>query len=302
MQRPNPGDVPVPPLSRLYLPKLDSPPATILEHLIRRFSQVSAETWHSRIVCGGVTSDDGDTLTPATPYRHGMTILYRKEVASEPEALEEAVILYQDSEILVVDKPHGMVVTPVGDHVERSLLIRLQRRTGLNTLVPAHRLDRETAGVVLLSVNPDTRGHYHSLFADGTIEREYQAVAHMAGVAEKTAWRVENRVEAGEPWYRQRIVDGPANAVTEIELVETGIGIGFFRIRPRSGKKHQIRVHMASIGFPIVGDRLYSDIPDINYCDDPHLALQLLAHRLAFPHPMNRGSRNFHSARQLVWR
>jgi tRNA pseudouridine32 synthase/23S rRNA pseudouridine746 synthase len=298
MQRLNDGKGPVVPPSRLYLPKLESPPATILEHLIGHFPQVSPETWRIRIERRAVTTDTRDFVTEDTPYVHGMTIFYRKEVVSEPDTPEEESILYMDDEILVADKPHGMVVTPVGDYVERSLLVRLQRRTGLNTLVPAHRLDRETAGVVLLSVNPETRPDYHALFADGTIEREYRAVAHLESRPEKRAWRVENRIEAGEPWYRGRIVDGTANAVTDIELIEAGRGVGLFRIRPQSGKKHQIRLHMASIGFPIVGDRLYPDMKDVSEEDSP---LQLLAHRLAFPDPLNGESRNFQSARELVW-
>ncbi len=289
------------PPSRLYLPKLESPPRTILEHLIGHFPQVSPETWRSRIARGAVTTDSGDFVTEDMPYRHGMTILYRKEVASEPEPPEEEAILYMDAEILVADKPHGMVVTPAGDQVERSLLVRLQRQTGLTTLVPTHRLDRETAGIVLLSVNPDTRARYHALFADGTIEREYRAVAHLAGVPEKREWHLENRIETGEPWYRVRLVDGPANAVTDIELIEAGDGTGLFRIRPKSGKKHQIRVHMAAIGFPIVGDRLYPDVREIKDSAAGDLPLQLLAHRLAFPDPLNGVFRHFQSARALVW-
>ena len=246
-----------------------------------------------------ITSDHGDRVTENTPYRHGMTIFYRKELASEPEPSEEETVLYMDDEILVADKPHGMVVTPAGDHVERSLLVRLQRRTGLNTLVPVHRLDRETAGLVLLSVNPDTRSQYHALFADRTIAREYSAVAHLDGVPAKRAWYVNNRIEAGEPWFRKRVVDGPPNAVTVIELIDAGKGVGLFRIRPKSGKKHQIRVHMASIGFPITGDRLYPEIRDGN---DSELPLQLLARGLEFSCPLSGDSRQFQSARELVWR
>jgi tRNA pseudouridine32 synthase/23S rRNA pseudouridine746 synthase len=299
MQRPNDSVFPYPSPSRLYLSKLESPPATVLEHLIGHFPQVSAETWRSRSARGAITSDHGDCITEYTPYRHGMTIFYRKEVASEPEPFQEEIILYQDGEILVADKPHGMVVTPAGDHVERSLLVRLQRRTGLNTLVPAHRLDCETAGLVLLSVNPDTRAQYHALFADGSIEREYRAVAYLDPLPEKREWQVRNRIEAGEPWFRKRVVDGPPNTLSLVELIEAGQGIGLFRIRPKSGKKHQIRVHMTSIGFPIVGDRLY---PEIREGNDIDLPLQLLAHQLEFSDPLNGESRNFQSVRALVWR
>ena len=298
MKDPNDRHREPPRLSRLYLPKLDDPPATILEHLIDHFPHVRADSWGDRVVRGLVRLEDGAVVTPDTPYRYGTTVYYRKEVDSEPGVGEEEAVLYRDDEILVADKPHGMVVTPAGDHVERSLLVRLQRRTGLTSLVPAHRLDRETAGVILFSLNAETRTHYHGLFAQGQVNREYLAVAHLVGPPEGNRWRVRNRLEAGEPWYRQKIVDGAANAVTGIELVETRKGLGFFRIRPESGKKHQIRVHMASIGCPIVGDRLY---PDIKNVEDENPSLQLLAHRLELVDPVNGEPRTFVSARELAW-
>ncbi len=285
-------------LSRLFLPKLADPPATILAHLIEHFPQVGADAWGDRVVRGLVTVDDGTVITADTPYRYGTTVRYGKEVDSEPPVTEEETVLYRDEEILVVDKPHGMVVTPAGDHVERSLLVRLQRRTGLASLVPAHRLDRDTVGVILFSLNSETRSHYHRLFAEGQINREYLAVAHLVGSPEGNRWRVRNRLEAGEPWFRQKIVDGEANAVTDIELVEEREGLGFFRIRPESGKKHQIRVHMASIGCPIVGDRLY---PEVRDTEDDEPRLQLLAHRLEFVDPVNESLRRFVSARELDW-
>ena len=146
------------PQSRLYLPKLESPPSTILEHLIAHFPNVFPRIWRERVASGLVTVDDGTTLRPDSPYRHGITILYRKEVHSEPNPLEAELVVYRDEEIIVADKPHGMLVTPAGEHVERSLLVRLQRSTGLDTLAPMHRLDRETAGVLLFAVNPASRG------------------------------------------------------------------------------------------------------------------------------------------------
>ena len=285
-------------LSRLYLPKLDDPPATILEHLIEHFPQVGADTWGDRVARGRVALDDGTVITPDTPYCHGTTVYYGREVDSEPGVSEEETVLYRDGEILVADKPHGMVVTPAGDHVERSLLVRLQRRTGLTSLVPLHRLDRETAGVILFSLVPQTRPRYHRLFANGEIEREYLALAGLEVRPEVNRWQVSNRLEAGDPWYRQKIVEGAANAFTDIELIDDRKGIGLFRIRPGSGKKHQIRIHMASIGFPIMGERLY---PEIRDAEDEEPPLQLLANRLEFVDPVNGEPRTFVSARELAW-
>ena len=282
--------------SRLYLPKLESPPATILEHLLAHFPQVHPRTWCARVSRGLVSLSDGTTLRRDSPYRHGLTVFYRKEVPSEPDPLEEPLVIYRDEEILVADKPHGMPVTPAGEHVERSLLVRLQRSTGLATLAAMHRLDRDTGGLLLLTIKPEARVHYHRLFADAIIEREYLAVAHIDDAPKQNHWRVENRMESGEPWYRQQIVQGPANAITEIELLDLRGGAGLFRLVPKNGRKHQLRVHMVSIGFPIVGDPFYPKIREKRDGDPP---LQLLASRLTFIDPLSGAPRRFTSVRQL---
>jgi tRNA pseudouridine32 synthase/23S rRNA pseudouridine746 synthase len=282
--------------SRLYLPKFDSAPHTIFEYLLVRFPQVNAAIWRERVLQGRITLSDGTTLEEQSPYRHGVTVFYRKEVRSEPVSLEEPLFVYRDDEILVVDKPHGMPVTPSGEHVERSLFVRLQRITGLPDLAPVHRLDRDTAGLLLFTIKADARAHYHRLFAEGRIEREYLAVAHVDAPLHGTHWRIENRMEPGEPWYRQRIVEGQVNAITEIELADLRSGRGRFRLFPKSGKKHQLRVHMASIGCPIVGDPFYPAITKKRDGDPP---LQLLARRLAFIDPLTGAARSFISARTL---
>lgn len=259
---------------------------------------MAAATWHDRVARGVVTTSDGDVLREDSPYRHGVTIFYRREVPSEPDLLESEVVVYRDDHILVADKPHGMPVTPAGEYLERSLLVRLQRSTGLTTIAPMHRLDRETAGIVLFTINAAVRGPYHQLFAERKVQREYLAAAHLVDVPNRKHWRVENRIEAGTPWYRQRIVEkGLANAITEIELLEVRGETGLFRLRPATGKKHQLRVHMTSIGFPIVGDPLYPRISEKLDEDPP---LQLLANRLAFIDPLSAAPRNFSSSRHLA--
>jgi tRNA pseudouridine32 synthase/23S rRNA pseudouridine746 synthase len=288
-------------LSRLHLPKLDPAPKTVLEYLISHFPHVQAQSWRERIANGKVTLDDGTTLTAESLYRHGVTVLYSREIEQEPAPTVEEAILLQDSEILVADKPHGMVVTPSGDHVERSLLSRLQSRTGLKQLAPVHRLDRETAGVVLFTIHTESRPHYHQLFSSGAIEREYLAVARVGNTELQKEWDIRTRLEEGDPWYRRRIAkhDGAeSNAITRIQLLETRNGFGLFRLLPETGKKHQLRVHMASQGFPIVGDLLYPEIREYDESDSP---LQLLAYRLSFIDPLNGEPRNFVSAQRLLW-
>ena len=183
--------------SRLYLPKFDSAPETIFQYLLARFPQIDAATWRERVARGSITLSDGTTLDEFSPYRHGMTVLYRKEVPSEPALLEDPAIVYRDDEILIADKPHGIPVTPSGQYVERSLFIRLQRMTGLPDLAPIHRLDMDTAGLVLFTIKTETRAPYHRLFAESQIEREYLAVAPVPAELKETRWHIENRIVAG---------------------------------------------------------------------------------------------------------
>jgi tRNA pseudouridine32 synthase/23S rRNA pseudouridine746 synthase len=258
---------------------------------------VNETIWRDRVSRGQITLSDGQVMEEHSPYVHGITVFYRREVLSEPEPVEEPQIIYRDEDILVADKPHGMPVTPSGEHVERSLLIRLQRMTGLPDLDPVHRLDRETAGVVLFSIKPAVRARYHRLFAEGQVEREYFAMARVGGRLNAVRWRLENRIERGEPWYRQRIVDGPVNAITEIELIDAQSEMGRFRLLPKTGKKHQLRVHMASIGCPILGDPFYPVVSEKHDGDPP---LQLLAKRLAFMDPLTGAACEFASFRTLL--
>ena len=284
--------------SRLRLPKLAFPPATIVDFLIGRFPNVPAVAWRDRIARALVTTDDGILVREDTPYRHGIMVLYQREVPGEPATMVAEEIIHRDDEILVADKPHGMPVTPAGDYVERSLLVRLRRSTGLEDLTPMHRLDRDTAGIVLFAIKRSSRPEYHRLFAEGAIERAYLAVARIAETTNRTRWRVENRMASGDPWYRQEIVEGKANAITSIELLESRRGAGLFGLRPESGRKHQLRVHMASVGFPIIGDHVYPELRDRIDGEPP---LQLLAHRLAFTDPLTGAPRVLESQRNLIW-
>jgi tRNA pseudouridine32 synthase/23S rRNA pseudouridine746 synthase len=277
--------------SRLHLPKFDNSPRTIFEYLLARFPQVGENVWRERISQRSVLLADGTAVREDSPYRHGITVFYRKEVLNEPPPLAEPVILHRDEEIIVIDKPHGIPVTPAGVFVKRSLFVHLQCTLDLPDLTPIHRLDRETAGLVLFTIKRSTRGLYHRLFAEGEIEREYRAVAHTCAASFETKrWRIESRLESGQPWYRQHVVTGRPNALTEIELLDARSCSATFRLIPLTGRKHQLRVHMNSIGFPIIGDPLYPTIREKEPGEPP---LQLLARRLSFVDPLTRHPRNF---------
>ena len=286
--------------SRVTLPKLDPEPLSVLVFLRHRFPFVT--DWESRMARGLVRADGGARLAVDEPYRAGLRILYYREVGAEPEIPFEAKIIFQDSQIMVADKPHFLPVTPAGRFVRASLLVRLQEETGLWDLAPLHRLDRETAGLVLFSVRQSTRAGFSDLFQKGRIAKTYHAVAPVPAGTSSHDWRVENRIEKGEPFFRMACVEGPANARSSVRLLAERQGLGLFEIRPETGKKHQIRLHMAAIGHPILNDRLYPELqpePPADALPDFSRPLQLLAKRLEFTDPLTGEMRIFESEHVL---
>jgi tRNA pseudouridine32 synthase/23S rRNA pseudouridine746 synthase len=286
--------------SSIYCETLDPAPATVLDYLRQRFPHVSAAEWRERVERGAVTFADGGPVTPVTPFRAGATVRYYREVKHEPAIPFTEEILFRNDDILIADKPHFIPVTPSGPYVNESLLFRLRNSTGIDELSPIHRLDLETAGLVLFSLRRETRHRYHELFASNTIGKEYRAVAHLEREPDGTEWLVEKRLVPGEPWFSMTIAEGEPNTSTRVELLERDGGLGMFRLLPRTGRKHQLRLHMASLGFPIVNDQLYpTPLPPGPY--DHARPLQLLAHRLAFTDPVTGAAMEFVSRRELAW-
>jgi tRNA pseudouridine32 synthase/23S rRNA pseudouridine746 synthase len=176
---------------------------------------------------------------------------------------------------------------------------RLRDRTGLPDLVPLHRIDRDTAGLVLLSVNRKTRRLYHELFVHGTIEKTYEALAALRHPPAERQWVVENRIERGEPRFRMKIVPGIVNARSAIHLEEVIGERARFRLHPVTGKTHQLRLHLCSLGFPILNDRYYPELePERD--DDFDRPLQLIAKQLRFRDPVSGAEMEFRSERELA--
>lgn len=250
---------------------------------------------------GGVTTDAGAPVTAATAYQPGVTVLYFREVAAEPVIPVSEGIVFQDDRILVVDKPHFLPVTPSGGVVNECLLFRLQRRTATPDLAPIHRLDRDTAGLVLFAKRKPDRAHYTQLFATGQVERTYVAVAEIVGhkaLDPKQEWLVENRLESEPGSFRMRTVPGEVNARTRIALKEVRGGRGLFELRPSTGKKHQLRIHMMSLGFPIVNDPFYPELRTV-IAGDYSRPMQLVASALSFHDRAEGISRHFETKVRL---
>ncbi|MCR4302535.1 MAG: pseudouridine synthase [Sulfuricaulis sp.] len=286
--------------SVVTLPAAPAPYPSIVEFLCRAFPTIARDQWAQRIRDGKVLNDRGEPITTKTPYSPSKRIFYFREVESEPIIPFAEQILYQDDEILVACKPHFLPVTPGGRYVEECLLNRLRNRTDLADLTPLHRLDRETAGVVIFSVNPKTRGHYHELFMRGKVEKTYHALAEVNPRPRENEWTVENRIVRGEPPFRMKIVPGIANTQSHIRLLEVNGNRGFFHLQPVTGKTHQLRLHMSGLGFGIINDRVYPDLQQ-ERDDDFDRPLQLLAREIRFHDPVAGTDREFRSERELLW-
>lgn len=283
--------------SRQYLP--DGRWPSLLAFLTEFYPQVAPELWLRRLSAGEVVDQQGRPWRADSRYQPGQWLFYYREIEQEPSLPVQAQILFQDTELLVADKPHGMPVTPVGRFVQQSLLVQLKRQTGLEHLVPLHRIDRETAGLVLFSVNPASRGRYSQLFQQQQITKEYLALSQHA--LEPLPHCYSSRIEPGEPFYRMQQTEGPANAHSQIRLLgwDPAAQAYQYRLQPLTGKKHQLRVQMASLGAPILNDPLYPELrwqPDTDF----ERPLQLLAAALSFQDPLSGQPRQFHSRQRLI--
>jgi tRNA pseudouridine32 synthase/23S rRNA pseudouridine746 synthase len=278
------------------------PWTTVLEFLSWRLPAVSVEEWTARLEQGDVLDATGQPVPVDAGYRPQIRLWYWRELAHEAEIPFEAELLFQDDELVVVDKPHFLPMTPKGRYARHTLLARLKRQLGLEDLSPIHRLDRETAGVVVFSVRRDARAAYQGLFRERSVAKVYEAVAPFRP---DLVWPVErhSRLEPGAHFMQVREVDGEPNASTRIELMAAMGTLAHYRLLPQTGQTHQLRVHMNALGLPLLGDRIYPVLlpdPPPQALPDYTQPLQLLARSIAFTDPLTGQAREFHSRRELA--
>ena len=270
---------------------------SMLDFLAQRLQAVSREEWLRRLEAGDVVDERGQTVAPDRPFEGGLRVYYYRSLGDEPAPPFSETVLYQDEHLVVADKPHFMPVTPSGRYLHSTLLVRLKRRLGLQELSPLHRIDRDTAGLVLLSVQQRTRGAYQALFRDRQITKDYDAIA---------PWRADmtfpfehaSRLEESPQFFRMQEVPGEPNSLTRIDVLEVAGPWARYRLSPVTGKRHQLRVHMAALGLPLRNDPFYpvvNDPPEGDYSTP----LQLLARSLEFRDPVTGGIRRFETTQSL---
>jgi tRNA pseudouridine32 synthase/23S rRNA pseudouridine746 synthase len=246
---------------------------------------------------GDVRDAHGKTLAYDDYFVGGQRIFYYRERINEAPIPFEETVLYQDDELMVVDKPHFVPVTPGGRFLHESLLVRLRRKTGLQSISPIHRLDRETAGVMLFSVNPATRPLWQSLFRFRRVKKVYEALAPVRADLSLPC-RISSRIVRDEQFFRVKEVDGEPNAFTRVELVSRTGNVGLYRLLPETGKMHQLRIHMSSLGLPILNDSFYPFATESSN-EDFSSPLKLLARSIQFIDPVRDIERSFQSVRSL---
>lgn len=276
------------------------PWTTVLDFLEHRFPALGRDHWVARLAAGDVLDARGQPVTATHPYPGTGHLYYYRHLDAEPAVPFEEHILFQDEHLVVADKPHFLSVAPGGRHLHETLLVRLKKRLRIDTLVPLHRLDRETAGVVLFTVQPGERNAYLELFRERAVRKIYEAVAPAPGALALPHTR-RSRLTEGPEFFRQREVPGEYNAESRIELIAALGTLAHYRLTPTTGQQHQLRVHMAALGLPIAHDLFYPVVVNgPNAVDDFSRPLQLLARSIAFTDPVTGAARQFESQRTLA--
>ena len=284
--------------SKVFLAETTQYFNTIFNYLCEQFPHITVTEWQQRFNDQLIFDLKGNVLTLESAFQANTHIYYYRFLAHEIFVPFQEKILFENEDLLVVDKPHFLTISPTGQYVQETLLVRLKKTINNPDLTPIHRLDRETAGVVLFSKKPSSRGIYQQLFAEKKVQKIYHAIAPYYAEL-MFPQTVELRMEKGEPFYTMKIVSGQVNSSTEINLLEHNQSWAKYQLKPITGKQHQLRVHLNSLNIPIQNDPFY---PEVIHKDaaDFSAPLQLLAKEIYFLDPITQQPMYFHSNQELI--
>jgi len=286
--------------SKVFLPA-DQSHLNLLQFFIAQFPHIAVKEWEDRFAQGLVLNAEGKALDAIDAYQPNTHLIYFRRLAREPEISFQEEILFQDQHILVADKPHFLPVTPSGLYLHQTLLNRLKKKTGIQSLSPIHRIDRDTAGLVIFSVNPAERAQYQNLFRDREVKKVYEAIApYSQELIAKLPLLYQSRLEESEHFLQMIEVEGESNTDTLLEIISENRPWAKYRLTPGSGKKHQLRCHLNALDIPIKDDQIYPTLtPYQEYDLDISRPLQLLAKEISFLDPITKTQRVFVSKRVL---
>jgi len=265
--------------------------------------------WPARLRQGDVLDLHGRTLAADAPCTPGQVLWYWRSLPVEPRVPFELELLHCDEHLVVVDKPHFLASIPGGPYLQETVQVRLRRLLGNDDLMPLHRLDRETAGVLMFSAQPATRNAYHALLREQRLHKVYEAVAPWRSdlVLPLTARHrlqdppdarhLPTQVVAGEPnaqteiellrrlvrapddGFAEAFVDVPAQAFADVPArqpapapapaLQFAPELACYRLTPLTGRRHQLRAQLNALGLPIVGDRIYPRLWPAPAADTP---------------------------------
>ena len=284
--------------SKVFLAETAQRFNTIFEYLCKQFPHITVKEWQQRFNDQLIFDLKGNVLTLESAFQANTHIYYYRFLAHEISVPFQEKILFENEDLLVVDKPHFLTMSPTGQYVQETLLVRLKKTTNNSDLTPIHRLDRETAGVVLFSKKPSSRGIYQQLFAEKKVQKIYHAIAPYR--ADLTLpCTVELRMEKGEPFYTMQIINGLVNSSTEIDMLEHNHSWAKYQLKPLTGKQHQLRVHLNYLNIPIQNDPFYPQVIH-KAAADFSAPLQLLAKEIYFLDPITQHPLHFCSDQELT--
>jgi tRNA pseudouridine32 synthase/23S rRNA pseudouridine746 synthase len=269
---------------------------TYFEFFLNKFPHLDKNECTNRFSRSEVVLSCGTVLKVTSQYQSGKHLYFYRELVNELQVPFEENIVFEDENIIIADKPHFLPVAPTGQYLHETLLVRLRKKLKIDELELCHRLDRETAGLVMLSKKKEVRAQYHALFSERKIIKTYHAIAQ--SLNSTFPFIHKSKMVKGEPYFRMKEVNGEPNSETNIQLLERRGNKCLYQLSPVTGKKHQLRVHLAGLGIPIINDPIYPDIIN-KTSNDFTKPLQLLAKSIEFVDPFSHKNQVFQSDKLL---
>jgi 23S rRNA pseudouridine1911/1915/1917 synthase len=290
---------------------------TVLAYYSKKYKHSSETQWQDRITSGLVLLD-GQPVSTAAVLKTKDRLAYHRQPWNEPEVPLEFVVLYEDRDLLVINKPSGLPILPGGGFSEHTLLWQLKQGYGDNTPVPVHRLGRGTSGLLLLARSQLAKSDLARQMRDSTLKENKSQINKVYRVLVAGNCQMCDRLTIDCPigkiphpilGYIYGATPKGKSARSECQVIEHYRNCTLLEVKIFTGRPHQIRIHLAAVGYPLLGDPLYvtggsfaeispgsKQIPVPGDC-----GYFLHAYRLSFTHPQTLKQMNFECPTPQKW-